>query len=70
MGEREQKKDSEKSRENNSLKILIKKLYFKPVLEAENDEILKKIVTQFSSKLYVCKQSLAKTGVLHAANKK
>ena len=53
MGEREQKKDSEKSRENNSLKILIKKLYFKPVLEAENDEILKKIVTQFSSKLYV-----------------
>ena len=44
MGEKEQKKDSEEIRENNSSKIFIKNIYSKPVFESENDEILKKIV--------------------------
>ena len=48
MGEKEQKKDSEESRENNSSEILIKNIYSKPVLASENDEIYKKIVTTVS----------------------
>ena len=44
VGEKEQKKDSEEIRENNSSKISIKNIYSKPVFELENDEILKKIV--------------------------
>ena len=32
-----QKKNSEESRENDSLKILIKNIHLKPLLESEND---------------------------------
>ena len=39
MGEREQKKDSEECRENNTFEILIKNIYSKPVIESENDGI-------------------------------
>ena len=34
-----QEKDSEKSRESNSLKILMKNKYSKPVFESESDEM-------------------------------
>ena len=39
VGERKEKKDSEESQKSNSLKIMIKNTYSKPVLESENDEI-------------------------------
>ena len=53
MGEREQKEDSEESQENNSLKILMRNIYIKPVLESEKMKCEKNYYIQFSSKLQV-----------------
>ena len=61
MGEREQKKESEKSRESNSLKILIKK----PLLESENDEIFKKCNIKFRPNCKCKNRRLSRCEDLH-----